>query len=448
MVGFGLDGKAIAAEDAGRGKGSKLLVIKPEGEGGGWREAIRRKRGGRLPAEAQAEENGKGGEARDVVEVSTVGGLTIAESRVVDGEGDTAMMTAETGTEGQKGADTKPLTADEEAVAALLGEKKKSGLTIPAAATSTDLEMEDSGGLGLEGPGNEAERFRADVESRPLPASLAEYNAVPVEEFGAALLRGLGWKEGEGVGRRRQAASTTATAAGATAAGATASTAVVKPREVKRRPALLGLGAKETPGGVSGEELGAWNHKKGKPGGGGKVGYQPLMLRNRETGEMVTEEEMELRKVEAKQGRKSGGKGGERDWRDRREGKVGGEEGRGGGGRLAIQNGDGDGRGESGAKRRDRSKDRERDNDRRRDREHGSSRRERSRSWERSKDKSSRKERDRSKEREHRRKDDDYYNRRHRDTGSKRRDEDREYDRRTRDKDYDDRDRSRKHKRH
>jgi G patch domain/KOW motif-containing protein len=48
------------------------------------------------------------------------------------------------------------------------------------------------------------------------------YEALPVEEFGLALLRGMGWKEGEGVGRKRQ---------------------VVEAKMGVRRPERLGLGA-------------------------------------------------------------------------------------------------------------------------------------------------------------------------------------------------------------
>jgi hypothetical protein len=85
---------------------------------------------------------------------------------------------------------------------------------------------------------NEDEAFKQDVASRPDAASLKDYEAVPVEEFGAALLRGMGWKEGEAVGRRKDLKS--------------------EARDVKRRPALLGLGAKKL---NDAEELGAWVHK-------------------------------------------------------------------------------------------------------------------------------------------------------------------------------------------
>lgn len=46
--------------------------------------------------------------------------------------------------------------------------------------------------------------FRDDYEKRPDETTMEEYENIPVEEFGAALLRGLGWNEGEGIGRNRK----------------------------------------------------------------------------------------------------------------------------------------------------------------------------------------------------------------------------------------------------
>ena len=48
------------------------------------------------------------------------------------------------------------------------------------------------------------------------------YEALPVEEFGKALLRGLGWDESQGIGRKRQ---------------------LVEAKQGVRRPERLGLGA-------------------------------------------------------------------------------------------------------------------------------------------------------------------------------------------------------------
>lgn len=73
---------------------------------------------------------------------------------------------------------------------------------------------------------NETLSFRDDVEHRPEETTMEDYEKIPVDEFGAALLRGLGWSEGEGIGRNRKSAP------------------APPPAPVKQREALLGLGAK------------------------------------------------------------------------------------------------------------------------------------------------------------------------------------------------------------
>jgi hypothetical protein len=71
---------------------------------------------------------------------------------------------------------------------------------------------------------SEEERLQHDLQHRPNAASAEAYDRVPIEEFGAALLRGMGWKDGEAVGRNKSG--------------------LLKPVELKRRPDRLGLGAK------------------------------------------------------------------------------------------------------------------------------------------------------------------------------------------------------------
>ncbi|ORY04848.1 hypothetical protein K493DRAFT_311235 [Basidiobolus meristosporus CBS 931.73] len=74
----------------------------------------------------------------------------------------------------------------------------------------------------------EGELFRQDVASRPRECTLEEYENVPVEEFGAALLRGMGWKDGQAIGKSRK-------------------NGMLKPIEFAPRPSLLGLGARPKP---------------------------------------------------------------------------------------------------------------------------------------------------------------------------------------------------------
>jgi hypothetical protein len=144
----------------------------------------------------------------------------------------------------------KPLTADEEALQALLGTKKEvKGPDMVISATREDSATPE--------PMNETDAYKRAIALAPNVSTLEDYERVPVEEFGAALLRGMGWK-GEKVGGGK---------------------------EVVRRQNLLGLGAKELKGA---EELGAWvqksDTKRLRPGtdkssgggfGGGGVDRRP-----------------------------------------------------------------------------------------------------------------------------------------------------------------------------
>ncbi|XP_078455060.1 G-patch domain and KOW motifs-containing protein [Lampetra planeri] len=64
---------------------------------------------------------------------------------------------------------------------------------------------------------------KVDVSLRPESATEADYAAVPIEAYGLAMLRGMGWKKGEGIGRTFKQD--------------------VKPIEAEVRPKGLGLGA-------------------------------------------------------------------------------------------------------------------------------------------------------------------------------------------------------------
>ena len=45
---------------------------------------------------------------------------------------------------------------------------------------------------------------KLDVSLRPEEAEMADYEAVPIEQFGMAVLRGMGWKKGVGIGRNNK----------------------------------------------------------------------------------------------------------------------------------------------------------------------------------------------------------------------------------------------------
>ena len=155
-----------------------------------------------------------------------------------------------------------PKTDDERAMDALLGKKAVSDMTIPAAAVT------------------EEEAFQRDFNTAPDMATLDEYKAVPVEEFGAALLRGMGWKEGQGIGNQK-------------------GQKFERAKVPERRPALLGIGAKADA--AVAEELGAWG-KGSKAGSRRKepLVYNPLVMRNKKTGAEFTEDELKEKLQEQK----------------------------------------------------------------------------------------------------------------------------------------------------
>ncbi|MCJ1287180.1 hypothetical protein MMC26_006528 [Xylographa opegraphella] len=292
-----------------------------------WREEGRRKRGRNLlPAEERAAREGRiiDGDDTGSGERETFG-LTIVKRN-----GDAETQTIQILEGGQ--LEGKAKTADEEALEALLEGKKKSNLVLPAIGSG------DLGNERFEGRTNEEDSFKSDIASRPDSASMDDYNAVPIEEFGAALLRGMGWKEGDVVGKRKNQ--------------------IIKARIVERRPALLGIGAKEVPDGL--EELGAW----GKGAKGKKMytkGAAPVLLKNSVTGETLTEEEM--KKKTGKQQKD------EEDWRQRRDRNLAIDDGK-----KADKGYRDEGRSHGSSRhsssRRDRSRSRDRD-ERRRDRQRG-----------------------------------------------------------------------------
>ncbi|KAL8874677.1 MAG: hypothetical protein Q9174_000017 [Haloplaca sp. 1 TL-2023] len=319
-----------------------------------WREESRRKRGKKnlLPHEVQQagrkangsiNVNGGGGDA-ERNEVSTAAGLSLVPKAAdePDTDGDTGMAEGPVNVVWEE---RKIRTADEEALEALMGsDTKKSTLVVPAVVKAED-DSEDEFRSGRAGF-NEDDHFRSDVASRPDMASLDDYARVPVEEFGLGMLRGMGWKEGEVVGKRKEQVS--------------------RARIVERRPALLGIGAKEVPGGI-GEEVGAW----GKVARGKKKlnqTYSPVMLKNSKTGEMLTEEELQAKKTEQDKA--------EKDWRERRDRNLAIDEDKKSQRRKRDRNGEREDEGQNDT-RRERS--RSRDSASR----HSSSRRERSRSSDR-----------------------------------------------------------------
>ncbi|KAJ5759667.1 hypothetical protein N7520_006823 [Penicillium odoratum] len=398
-----LTGDAITADGEAVKKQGPLVI--PVTSKNNWRDrtGINAKKGKNLlPAEVQAmqeaQRNGQApGSAVETEGPSMAYGLSFAqrgEHKVnVDAEGDQPMEDLKPVP--PPPAASKPLTDDEIALQALIRE------TTGETERRTDLVIETSKSREEEqqmpSRYDETSHFRTDVDSRPESATLDQYNAIPVEEFGAALLRGMGWKDGQSIGRGNY--------------GSSAPTdKEKKPLVPARRPGFLGIGAKDSAGGKGAEaELGAWgksamrkaSRKQGEENGNGNAEgvYMPITMRNKKTGEYMTEEELaELKKKAAAPPDKD-------DWRERRDRNL-----------------------EKSGRDKDREyRKRDYDDDDRSDRRSGSSRRDRSRSSGRHSSRRSRYDED------DRRKDDRSY--RDRD-----RDRDRERDRDSRRDRYDDKD--------
>ncbi|OAX84452.1 hypothetical protein ACJ72_01176 [Emergomyces africanus] len=326
------------------------LVIKVESKNNWQERPWQRKRRGlnllprEIRAQREAEANaaaaagGTSGPAVDVEGPSMKFGLSLAEKPEATGgqAGDIPMSDAgvpeegkeEEGRQGEGEVPKKPLTQDDIALQAIIRESKvggeettrRSDLVIPGPGKRKERDEDE---YGDEVYGAEAERFdetksfRADVASRPDPAGLEAYNAIPVEEFGAALLRGMGWKDGEPIGRGKYGGSN---------ASAKATTTGLKAHVPERRPGYLGIGAKELPGkdkGGSGSEieLGAWGksamRKAKKPGEGL---YTPVLMRNKKTGELMTQEE--FNRLAKGEGAGAVKKDGQDSWRERRDNNL------------------------------------------------------------------------------------------------------------------------------
>lgn len=78
---------------------------------------------------------------------------------------------------------------------------------------------------GIDDVENDEEKFKLDLAMRPEEASLDDYESMPVEDFGKAMLFGMGWKPGAAIGGKNKA--------------------VCKPTEFQARGHRLGLGATE-----------------------------------------------------------------------------------------------------------------------------------------------------------------------------------------------------------
>lgn len=106
-----------------------------------------------------------------------------------------------TATPAAKTSDSPPKTMEQSAMDALLG-----------------IDTEKQKKLVISGSEAPTDEFKAAVQAAGEVSTIEEYDQIPDGEFGMAMLRGMGYNESKESSR---------------------------PKEVRRRPALLGLGAKE-----------------------------------------------------------------------------------------------------------------------------------------------------------------------------------------------------------
>ena len=257
------DRSAGGAISTGSAKQPKVPLVIAGLKNKDWREQARKNRGKNLlPEEEQARRAADRSADAGGEESRPSFGLVIPQRFGEENEGGSPLDKIPNAIE-------QPRTDEEEAIDALMGKPKKSSLVIERSHAEPNVPVTHL---------TEGDAFKRDFATLPDAPSLADYDAIPAtEDYGVAILRGLGWREGEAIGRKKG----------------------VKPvqlRQLERRGPLLGLGAKEVPEGL--EELGAWG--KGAKKNRIDRSYNPIVLRNARTGEMLTEEELKARKDENK----------------------------------------------------------------------------------------------------------------------------------------------------
>lgn len=355
------DSKAGGAVDESNRKVEKAPLVIARQANRDWKDAASKRRRQKQGLPVEAERNGGANGSNESFATPVFkAGLQIQSKDANDAMTEVE-QTQEVAPEPTAEASEARRTEDEEAMDALLGRTKKSELVVPA------LTEEDA--------------FQNDVTEAPDMATLDDYNRVPVEQFGAAMLRGMGWKDGDGIGLNKGKKQE-------------------KSKIPERRPALLGIGAKEEA--AVAQEMGTWGKAARGKGGKEPVIYNPILLKDKKTGEMFTEEEAQKRR--------------EKDEREQYEMEF-----------------------EKKERERERGKDRDRDGRRRRDDE--ADERERRKEKDRRRDRDDDRHRDRERDRDRRRHDDSE------DEEERRRRKEKERRRRERDDDDYDRDRSRRHDR-
>ncbi|KAM4068163.1 g-patch domain-containing protein [Hirsutella rhossiliensis] len=222
ITGFGVDGAETERERRDKEAARREFIIQRQ-PNRDWRTEVKAQKRGKnlLPEEARQQQNGHVVEREPADQDKEIQwGLTVKENKTEENHDRPASSPREESPAKRNGHSqqypTPARTADEEAMDALLGRTPTAKKTI------------------IQPPLNEDDAYRRDAAAAGAESTLDDYEAMPVEEFGAALLRGMGWN-GEPRGP--------------------------KPKEARRRANRLGLGAKEL---KESEDLGGWDQKGGK----------------------------------------------------------------------------------------------------------------------------------------------------------------------------------------
>lgn len=149
------------------------------------------------------------------------------------------------------------------------------GLNVPSARPQSTAEesvgdpvAEEEDEETIE-PLTEQQAYDRDMASRPDAPSLDAYERMPVEEFGAALLRGMGWKGPDPDADESETKG---------------------PEKVIKRAALLGLGAKEVKDSPEEKELGAWGKSAKPKSNRPERSYVPLVKVSKVSGKIIEED--------------------------------------------------------------------------------------------------------------------------------------------------------------
>ncbi|OAA53402.1 hypothetical protein ISF_08755 [Cordyceps fumosorosea ARSEF 2679] len=278
ITGFGVDGAETKRRKEAVTQKEYVIARQPNRD---WRDEVReqrRARRARNPPPGEAAQDGTADRAPADQDSNIRWGLTVKERKNTaaddddDDDDDDDADNANTADNADRADDAQgtaaPRSADDEAMDALLGKRRAAEAKTIVAATEDDA-------------------YARDVSAAGAAPTLADYDAMPVEEFGAALLRGMGWD-------------------GTTRGGS---------KPPKRRQNRLGLGAKELD---DAEELGLWDQR------GGRRKRPPTLADHRR------EEERKKEERRARAGGEGYRRGREREREgERRAGRATGGRGRG-----------------------------------------------------------------------------------------------------------------------